>query len=102
MRSRRLIMSHRSLNDLLGIHNYIADSNPVAALQLLNDINRQLKWMAQTGVTGVPRPFIPALRAFPYRERCIYFFVSENAMTVMRILHGRQNTSAEDFTESAA
>jgi toxin ParE1/3/4 len=101
MRSRRLVMSQRALNDLLGIHNYIADFNPTGAQRLLDDLNHKIKWIAQTGVTGVPRAFAPGLRAFPYRERCIYFVVSESTMTVLRILHGHQNISPKDFTESS-
>ena len=102
MRARRLVMSQKALNDLLAIHNYIADFNPVAARRRLHDLNTKIKWMAETGVTGVPRAFIPGLRAFPYRERCIYFVVSEDTMTVLRILHGHQSTSPDDFTESTA
>jgi plasmid stabilization system protein ParE len=95
-------VSQKALNDLLAIHNYIADFNPVAARRLLDDLNDKINWMAEAGVTGVPRTFIPGLRAFPYRERCIYFVVNENTVTVLRILHGHQNTASEDFTESSA
>jgi plasmid stabilization system protein ParE len=93
-------MSQRALSDLLAIHNYISNSNPVAARRLLDDLNHKIKWLAQAGATGVPRSFAPGLRAFPYRERCIYFVVSEDIMTVLRILHGHQNITPEDFPES--
>lgn len=66
MRARRLVMSQRALNDLLGIYEYIAQFNPVAARRLLDDINAKIEWMAELGITGVPRDFIPGLRAFPY------------------------------------
>lgn len=101
MRSRRLMMSRAALNDLLGIHDYLTDFNPPAAQRFLEELNQKIKWIAQSGATGVPRPFTPGLRAFPYRERCIYFVVSETTMTVLRILHGHQNVSPEDFTESS-
>ena len=101
MQSRRLVMSQQALNDLLAIYKYIADFNPSAAEKLLNDLNRKIKSLAEHGITGVPRPFAAGLRAFPYRERCIYFVISENKMTVLRVLHGHQNISPDDFTESS-
>jgi toxin ParE1/3/4 len=52
------------------------------------------------GLTGVSRDFIPGLRAFSYRDRCIYFLVDNSTMTVLRILHGRQDTTSKDFPES--
>jgi plasmid stabilization system protein ParE len=90
-------VSFEALNDLLGIYNYIADFDQHAAKHFLDDINGKIEWMAAYGVTGSPRDFIPGLRAFPYRKRCIYFFISDDEMTVLRVLHGRQQIKPEDF-----
>jgi plasmid stabilization system protein ParE len=92
-------MSFEALNDLLGIYNYIADFDPLAARRFLDDINGKIEWMAAYGITGSPRDFIPGLRAFPYRKRCIYFFIDDDEMTVLRVLHGRQKIKAEDFLQ---
>jgi plasmid stabilization system protein ParE len=97
MRARRLVMSQRALNDLLDIYDYIAQFNPVAARRLLDDINAKIEWMATLGITGVPRDFIPGLRALPYQKRCIYFLVEERKLIVLRVLHGRQKVSPDDF-----
>ncbi|MDZ7872021.1 MAG: hypothetical protein U5N27_01815 [Rhizobium sp.] len=38
---------------------------------------------------------------FPIESRCIYFTISDEAITVvLRIMHGRQNISPDDFPES--
>jgi toxin ParE1/3/4 len=100
MRSRRLLMSQRALDDLLGIYSYIANYNPTAARRLLDELTHKMEWMAKVGITGVGREFIPGLRAFPYRERCIYFLIDDGKMTVLRVLHGHQNISSDDFSDT--
>lgn len=52
------------------------------------------------GLTGVSRDFIPGLRAFSYRDRCIDLPVDNSTMAVLRILHGRQDITSKDFPES--
>lgn len=53
--------------------------------------------MAQLGITGSPRDFIPGFRAFPYRKRCFYFFIDDDKLSVLRVLLGRQKKSPDDF-----
>ena len=88
MKRRRLMVTAQALNDLLADHNYIAQFNPVAARRFLDDINLKMIWLARYGITGVPRNYVPNLRAFPYRDRCIYFVVDDQRMYVLRVLHG--------------
>lgn len=97
MRPRQLRMSFKALNDLLGMYDYIAGFDQLAARRFLDDINGKLEWMAALGITGSPRDFISGLRAFPYRKRCIYFFVTNDELVVLRVLHGRQKITPEDF-----
>lgn len=97
MRRRPLKMSLEALNDLLGIYEYIAQFDAVTAKNFLDDINRKIEWIAELGITGSTRNFIPGLRAFPYRKRCIYFFIDDEKITVLRVLHGRQKAVLEDF-----
>lgn len=97
MWERRLRMSLEALNDLLGIYEYIAQFDQIAAKRFLDDINGKIEWIAKLGITGSPRDFIPGLRAFPYRKRCIYFFIDDEELTVLRVLHGRQKIVPADF-----
>ena len=47
MRRRRLIVCLRALDDLLRIHNCIAEFNPAAARLLLDDLNDKMVWLAK-------------------------------------------------------
>jgi plasmid stabilization system protein ParE len=90
-------MSLEALNDLRGMYEYIAEFDPAVAKRFLDDINGKIAWMAKLGTSGSPRTFIPGLRAFPYRKRTIYFFVDEDELTVLRVLHMRQKASPDYF-----
>lgn len=94
------MMTQRALLDLRDHYEFIAKTDPVAAKRLLLDIDRKIHSIAKLGLTGSPRPFIPGLRAYPYKNRCIYFVVSDDLLTVLRVKHGRQNISPDDFPES--
>lgn len=62
------------------------------------DLNAKIEWIGQTGFTGVPRDWIrPGLRALPYRERCIYFRIDNETVTILRIIHGRQDVETQEF-----
>ena len=54
-----------------------------------------------SGLTGIKRDEIsPGLRSFTYRERAVYFRLTDSHLHIIRILHGRQQLSPDDFTES--
>jgi len=40
------------------------------------------------------------LRSFAYRDRAVYFRLTDSRLHIIRILHGRQDLSPDDFTES--
>lgn len=100
MGPRRLLLTKRALRDLRAHYEYIFEFDPISAKRLLHDINRKMEWIAELGINGVPRPFIPGLRAFPFKNRCIYFTITDEAITVLRVMHGRQDISPNDFPES--
>ncbi|WP_426231865.1 type II toxin-antitoxin system RelE/ParE family toxin [Pararhizobium sp. DWP3-4] len=100
MRQRKLKLTPRALRDLRDVYEYIALIDPISAKRFVSRINVKMEWIAKSGLTGVARDFIPGLRAFPYRDRCIYFLADNSTMTVLRILHGRQDITSENFPES--
>ena len=62
------------------------------------DLNERILWIARSRFGGVPRDWIsPGLRAFPYRERCIYFRVTDAQVTILRVLHQRQDIGRQHF-----
>ncbi len=97
MRPRQLKMSFEALDDLLGMYDHIAAFDGLAARRFLDDINGKIEWIAKLGIAGSPREFIPGLRAFPYRNRCIYFFIDDERLSVLRVLHGRQKIELSHF-----
>ncbi|WP_175386284.1 type II toxin-antitoxin system RelE/ParE family toxin [Rhizobium sp. 9140] len=80
--------------------DYIAEENAVAADAFVTDITNHIEGMAGLGLIGTSRPFVAGLRCFVYRERCIYFFVTETELNIARVLHGRRAISASTFIES--
>jgi len=64
----------------------------------MEDLTSKLFDLASLGVTGSSRDWVSTgLRAFPYRERCFYFRIVDNKMIVVRVLHGRQDVTAQEF-----
>jgi len=100
MRRRRLIVSLRALDDLSA--SIIASPNSTRRPPGCFWTISTTRWYGspKTGVTGTPRAFLPGLRAFPYRNRVIYFVVTVDKLTVLRVAHGAQNITPDDFTES--
>jgi plasmid stabilization system protein ParE len=94
------VLTKRALRDLRAHYDYIFEFNPIAAKRVLHEINRKMEWIAELGITGAPRSFIPELRAFPFKNRCIYFTISDEAINVLRVMHGRKDISPNNFPES--
>lgn len=101
IKSRKPIFSRAARADLRSIFKYIATRNPQAAANFVLDINLKVRSIARSGFTGVARDEIgQGLRGLPYRDRCIYFRVTDSHIYIVRILHGRQDIASEDFPES--
>ncbi len=101
IKSRKPIFSRAARADLRTIFKYIATKNPEAAANFVLDINLKIRSIAHSGFTGVARDEIDqSLRSLPYRDRCIYFRITPSHLLIIRILHGRQDISSEDFPES--
>jgi toxin ParE1/3/4 len=91
-------LSETALNDLRGIHAYIAEENPAAALEFIEDLAQKIEWIAASGFTGAPRDWIrPGLRILPYRDRCIYLRVTDDTVFIVRVLHSSQDVEREEF-----
>ncbi|MGV8939792.1 MAG: type II toxin-antitoxin system RelE/ParE family toxin [Allorhizobium sp.] len=81
---------------------YIAKYNPSAADAFVLDIEDKLRSLAQLGLTGSSRGDLRrGLRAISYRQRMLFFTVDDLHLTVLRVLHGHQNITPDDFTESS-
>ncbi|MEM7620480.1 MAG: type II toxin-antitoxin system RelE/ParE family toxin [Pseudomonadota bacterium] len=95
----KLVITDTAKADLKLIRTYIAKENPQAARDFVKDLIDKLFRLAETGITGSPRDWIkPDLRCFPYRERCFYFRIIDDTLFVIRVLHGKQDVNAQDFS----
>ncbi|MFV0436213.1 MAG: type II toxin-antitoxin system RelE/ParE family toxin [Desulfopila sp.] len=98
MKPLRLILTDTARSDLKAIYEYIAKENQTAAISFVQDLSEKLEHLAQAGVTGSSREWVSVgLWAFPYKGRCFYFRIIEDQMIVIRVLHGKQDVSAQSF-----
>jgi toxin ParE1/3/4 len=99
IRSRKPIWTTAARADLIEDHAYIARENPFAADHFILDLYARVQSFAAAGLTGVNREeFGEEIRSMAYRERLIFFRINEIEMTVLRVLHGHQHVSSDDFT----
>ncbi len=58
----------------------------------------KVETVARDGLTGIDRSELGyGVRSFSYRERIIFFNVSETELTVLRLAHGHQDISPDYF-----
>lgn len=85
---------------MANIFTYLAEEDITVATDFVADLHAKINWIARTGFSGVSRDWMrEGLRALPYRERCIYFRIEENAVHIVRVLHGRQDVTQQDFND---
>lgn len=98
--SKMLEIMPRARRDLEHIFTYIATTNIQKARDFTSKLTNKIHWIAETDFTGVPRDDIaPGLRAFPFRDRCIYYRRYEDRIVILRVLHGAQDTERQSFVE---
>jgi toxin ParE1/3/4 len=94
----RLVVTDTAKADLREMYDYIHADNPEVADAFIEDLTDKLFSLAENGITGLPRDWISSgLRTFPYRECCFYFRIVDDAMMVVRVLHGRQDVNVQEF-----
>lgn len=90
----------RADRDIRRLHQHISKTSQAGADSFLKKILAKIHWIAETDFTGVPRDDIaPGLRAFPFRDRCIYYRRYEDRIVILRVLHGAQDTERQSFVE---
>ncbi|MDE1159179.1 MAG: type II toxin-antitoxin system RelE/ParE family toxin [Neorhizobium sp.] len=98
MKSREPVWSTAARADLFAHHDYIARDNPLGADRFFLDIYRKVERYSRTGLTGTNRgEFGNGIRGFSYRQRVIFFTVSDTALTILRVVHGHQDISPDFF-----
>lgn len=82
------------------IYSFIAQDSPAAATGFVSDLADKIASISESGLSGTRRDWIkPGLRALPYRDRCFYFRIDHEALYLLRVLHGKQDVSRQEFSE---
>lgn len=89
---RQLVVSPAALADLREIWEFIATDDPAAADRVLDEIGDRLDLLLGSPLMGRERPELgPGLRSFPSGRYVIFYVPEEDAMQVVRVLHGARD-----------
>ncbi|MCO5730788.1 type II toxin-antitoxin system RelE/ParE family toxin [Rhizobium sp. SSA_523] len=100
IRRRRLVWTQSARSDLVEAYHYLAELNEQAADRLILGLESKARMLAESGLTGRDRSDLAAdVRSIAYRSRILFFKVSPQAITILRVLHGHQDLSADHFDE---
>jgi toxin ParE1/3/4 len=99
--SRKVEWTSAARDDLRSIYSYIAQLNPDFADAFILALYQKIETLARLGLTGTKTDHLrDDIRAFTFKERSFFIRVSDETITVLRVKHGRQDISPDDFPES--
>lgn len=84
--------------DLEGIGDYIASHNPNAAVRFVDALERRWNLLTLHPFSGAPREDIaPGIRHLVVGEYLTLYRVNDDAIEIVRVLHGHRNIEADDL-----
>lgn len=87
--------SEQAEQDLIDLWTYIAEDNPAAADNLLDEIESVCKMLARSPLLGRSRSELAAgLRSFSVGDYLIFYLPRKNGIVVVRVLSGYRNLDA--------
>jgi len=86
----RILYTAEARTDLDVIWDYIANDNAEAADRFLDQLAERFQLLAANPLLGELQPLLAdgRYRRFVYRRYVIYYHADENALVLVRILHG--------------
>lgn len=88
----RIIKNPQARSDLKAIWHYIADDNRQRANSFLRLLDDKMKSLAQNPYLGRRREeLMPGLRSFPVGRYVIFYIPRQEAIEVVRVLHGARD-----------
>lgn len=92
----RILRTLQARQDLLDIGEYIAQQNPDAAVDFLDELETKFQRLAANARIGQLcanlAPDLPAeLRQFPFGNYVIFYRPLDDGIVIYRILHGRRD-----------
>jgi len=93
-----IIRTANAEEDLIATWLHIARDDEAAADRLLDRIEARWQQLATYPFSGAPREDIaPGIRHLVVGEYLTLYRVSEDAVEILRVLHGRRNIEADDL-----
>lgn len=90
-----LYISPKAGQDLEAIGDYIAQDNSDAALQFVLNLRQQCQRIASHPLAYRTRPELgDGIRVAPVGRYLVFFKLSENDVTIVRILHGAREINS--------
>lgn len=85
------------------IADYVAEFNPAASVRLVRDFARRLELLATQPFSGSTRDdVLPDIRHLVMGQYIAFYRVSDDAVVILRVIHGRRDIAAEDIGNSDA
>jgi len=92
-----IVRSTRAEDDLIAIWLHVGSDSEAAADRLLDRIEARWQQLATYPYSGAPRDDIaPGIRHLIVGEYLILYRVGEDAIEILRVLHGRRNIGADE------
>ncbi|GLS41383.1 hypothetical protein GCM10010869_69800 [Mesorhizobium tianshanense] len=94
-----IIRTANAEEDLIAIWLHIARDDEAAADRLLDRIEARWQQLATYPFSGAPREDIaPGIRYLVVGEYLTLYRVGEDAIEILRLLHGRRSIEADDLS----
>lgn len=88
--------SSQAALDLIEIWDHIAKDDPGAADRLLDSIDEACAMLASHPLAGPSREDLaPGLRFYPVRNYLVFYILSDDGITVARVIHGARDYAFE-------
>jgi toxin ParE1/3/4 len=93
----RVRISGKARTDLLAIYSYLAERNPLAAENVVEEINSKFRQLSHFPFMGRSRPeFLPSVRSALVGSYLVLYRVEDDDhIIVMRVIHGRMDVDKE-------
>ena len=92
----KVLLSDKASRDLLRIYSYIAERNPTAAEVLVQRIDEKFDQLSDLPFIGRERSSLaPGLRSVIVGTHLIFYTVSPDSITIVRVIDGRMDIDEE-------
>jgi toxin ParE1/3/4 len=93
-------LTHKAQSDLETIADHVAEQNPPAAVRLTRFFIQKLELLATQPFSGQAcEDLLPEVRRLVMGAYIAFYRAEDSEVLILRVLHGRRDITAEDFTE---